>query len=63
MTIETLVHSNPSSPTMVGLLGQTPRSPKPAIEKYFIVPSSTGKGKRRRSLVDEGDSPNKRVHG
>jgi hypothetical protein len=65
MTIETLVHSNPSSPTMAGFSDQASRSQNrgPAIEKYFIVPpSSTGRNKRRRS-VDEADSSNKRVHG
>lgn len=62
MTIETLVHSDPSSPTMGGFSIQSSRSRGPAIEKYFIVPSSNGRNKRRRSL-DEGDSSNKRVHG
>lgn len=63
MTIETLVHSNPTSPTMGGYSVQPSRSQRPAIEKYFIVPPSyTGRGKRRRS-IDEGESSNKRAHG
>lgn len=63
MTIETLVHSNPTSPTIAGYSVQPPRSPRPAIEKYFIVPPSyIGRSKRRRSL-DEAESSNKRVHG
>ncbi|KAG1737122.1 uncharacterized protein EDB91DRAFT_1141138 [Suillus paluster] len=63
MTIETLVHSNPTSPTMEGYSVQPSRSQRPPIEKYFIVPPSyIGRGKRRRSL-DEADSSHKRVHG
>ncbi|KAG2133562.1 uncharacterized protein EDB93DRAFT_885376 [Suillus bovinus] len=63
MTIETLVHSNPTSPVMGGYSVQPSRSPRPAIEKYFIVPPSyIGRGKRRRAL-DEAESSNKRVHG
>ncbi|OAX41438.1 hypothetical protein K503DRAFT_797969 [Rhizopogon vinicolor AM-OR11-026] len=64
MTIETLVHSNPPSPTMGGHSVQaSSRFQKPAIEKYFIVPPSfAGRNKRRRS-IDEGESSNKRVHG
>lgn len=63
MTIETLVHSNPTSPTMGGYSVQLSRSQRPTIEKYFIVPPSyVGRSKRRRSL-DEAESSNKRAHG
>ncbi|KAG0701211.1 hypothetical protein DFH29DRAFT_1000398 [Suillus ampliporus] len=62
MTIDTLVHSNPTSPTM-GYSGQASRSQRPLIEKYFIVPPSyMGRNKRRRSLDEAGPS-NKRTHG
>ncbi|KAG2061116.1 hypothetical protein BDR06DRAFT_947661 [Suillus hirtellus] len=63
MTIETLVHSNPTSPTMGAYSIQPSRSQRPAIEKYFIVPPSyIGRGKRRRS-DGEAESSNKRAHG
>ncbi|KAH7884802.1 hypothetical protein F5I97DRAFT_1929631 [Phlebopus sp. FC_14] len=66
MTIESLVHSNPTSPTTGTFPTQPtiPKSQRPSIEKYFIVPPSlllSGRNKRRRS-IDEGDRFSKRVH-
>ena len=68
MSIDALVHSNPTSPsnnhaspTSRQPSGQQPRTdqrqPKPAIEKYFTQPQSliAQNRKRRRSDQDRGD--------
>ncbi|KAF8135169.1 hypothetical protein EV363DRAFT_1429810 [Boletus edulis] len=64
MTIESLVHSNPTSPTSGALSNQPslPKSKRPSIEQYFIVPQVVTTRKRRRS-GDEGDRFTKRVYG
>ncbi|KAH7915600.1 hypothetical protein BJ138DRAFT_1141249 [Hygrophoropsis aurantiaca] len=66
MTIESLVHSNPTSPTSAAFPVQesVPKSNRPPIEKYFTPPSYSGWGrnKRRRSF-DDGEVPVKRAHG
>lgn len=72
MTIDSLLHSNPTSPT-----SGIPPPPKinmpapeklmrPLIEKYFEEPfpgawNRTG-GKRRRSFVDDYERAGKRFH-
>ncbi|KAH0833494.1 hypothetical protein J3R83DRAFT_12619 [Lanmaoa asiatica] len=63
MTIESLVHSNPTSPTS-GVFSTPPSLPKPKrppIEKYFVLPQLLTGRKRRRS-ADDGDRFTKRVH-
>ena len=68
MSIDALVHSNPTSPsnnpaspTSRQPSAQQPRTdqrqPKPAIEKYFTQPQSliAQNRKRRRSDQDRGD--------
>ncbi|KAG9316122.1 hypothetical protein JVU11DRAFT_3797 [Chiua virens] len=67
MTIESLVHSNPTSPTSGDLPTQSaqstsPKSKRPPIEQYFIVPQSSNGRKRRQSTSDR-DRPTKRVYG
>ncbi|KAH7920237.1 hypothetical protein BV22DRAFT_1040074 [Leucogyrophana mollusca] len=66
MTIESLVHSNPTSPTSGAFLVQdsSAKSNRPPIEKYFTPPlySAWGRNKRRRSF-DDGELPGKRIHG
>ncbi|KIK94812.1 hypothetical protein PAXRUDRAFT_425596 [Paxillus rubicundulus Ve08.2h10] len=63
MTIESLVHSNPTSPSTGAFPAQpSPLKPKrPSIEHYFIFPQPLTGRKRRRS-VDDGDRFRKRVH-
>lgn len=66
MTMESFVHSNPTSPTATGFTTQhgVSKSPRrPSIEKYFIVPQSIAGGwnKRKRSF-DDGERFLKRVH-
>ncbi|KAF9238552.1 hypothetical protein BU15DRAFT_47614 [Melanogaster broomeanus] len=63
MSIESLVHSNPTSPT-TGAFPVQPSPPKPkwpSIEQYFILPQPLSGRKRRRSF-DDGDRFSKRVH-
>ncbi|KAI6039834.1 hypothetical protein EDC04DRAFT_3061740 [Pisolithus marmoratus] len=66
MTIESFVHSNPTSPTTASFAPQRgdSKSPRrPPIEKYFIVPQpvTNTRSKRRRS-IDDGKRSFKRVH-
>lgn len=69
MTMESFVHSNPTSPTVSGFatqhgVSQSPR--RPPIEKYFIVPVpqtvASGRNKRQRSSFDDLERSVKRVH-
>lgn len=62
MTIESLVHSNPTSPTLGATQPSLPKSNRPPIEHYFIVPQSLTGRKRQRSM-DDGERLAKRVHG
>ncbi|KIJ14427.1 hypothetical protein PAXINDRAFT_176761 [Paxillus involutus ATCC 200175] len=63
MTIESLVHSNPTSPSTGAFPVQSspPKPKRPSIEHYFILPQPLTSRKRRRS-VDDGDRFRKRVH-
>lgn len=66
MTMESFVHSNPTSPTATGFTAQhgVSKSPRrPPIEKYFIVPQSiTGGWNKRKRSFDDGERFLKRVH-
>ncbi|KAF9223314.1 hypothetical protein BS17DRAFT_754281 [Gyrodon lividus] len=63
MTIESLVHSNPTSPTSGAFPAQPspPKPKRPSIEHYFVLPQPLTGRKRRRS-VDDGDRFSKRLH-
>ncbi|KAF8553920.1 hypothetical protein OG21DRAFT_1485085 [Imleria badia] len=63
MTIESLVHSNPTSPTSGVFSTQTspPKPKRPPIEQYFIVPPQSLTGRKRRRSGDDGDRFTKRV--
>jgi len=64
MTIESLVHSNPTSPSSGAFVIQPslPSSNRPPIEQYFIVPQIFTSRKRLRS-GDDGDRFSKRGPG
>ncbi|KAI6122212.1 hypothetical protein EDD16DRAFT_1705319 [Pisolithus croceorrhizus] len=66
MTMESFVHSNPTSPTTTSFATQhgVLKSPRrPPIEKYFIVPQSiTGSWNKRKRSFDDGERFLKRVH-
>jgi len=74
MTIESLVHSYPISPTTGNAVPSgeptfdTPSTRKPSIESYFTQPlairdNAWNRNKRTRSPDDSRGGASKRVHG
>jgi hypothetical protein len=70
ITIDSLVHSNPTSPTTPAL--PSPKPPlmphaskvrRPPIEKYFEDPPTWNRNKRRRSPEEARFGTGKRLHG
>lgn len=60
MTIESLVHSDPTSPTVGVTQPSLPKSKRPPIEQYFVFPPI---GRKRQRSMDDADRFAKRVHG
>ncbi|KAI0077091.1 hypothetical protein K474DRAFT_1643936 [Panus rudis PR-1116 ss-1] len=58
MSIDSLLHSNPTSPTLMNATPATAAEKqsarRPTIERYFVMPESLSLGrKRRRSMADD----------